>query len=135
MGQPITFGIMRLLHDEAIALGSGAIARRLYIDAEKVQKQIPKLLRRGVMTKSRRRGAGYAEYSVNDEQWEIFIGTCRRFDAMMVATQQDDEISRKLKFLRVLEQGVHCENPILREIVGDYMRLRRRQSRTEEFSA
>ncbi|MFL9918829.1 MarR family transcriptional regulator [Paraburkholderia fungorum] len=131
MSEPITFSVMRLLHEQKCQLSSGQIARRLHISADRVQGQIPKLVKRGLVTRSAPRGGGYFLYSCDDAQWRAFIGHCRRPDALMIATQADDVISRKLKFLKMLKSSIHSDNPVLGEIMGDYESLRRKQSEAE----
>lgn len=131
MSQPITFAVMQLLHDQRCKLGSGPIARRLRIDVDRVQASMPKLVKRGVLTRSVPAGGGYFLYSCSDEQWQEFVGDRRRNDALILAAQTDDAISKKLKFLKMLKQSVHADNPVLAQIMDDYQKLRCRQSEAD----
>lgn len=128
----LTFRIMSLLSELAGPLESGLVARRLMVSAEKVQREIPKLVKRGLLTRLPQARKGYAQYTCNAEQFARYVvGDLPRSIQIQMMEQPDDEISKKLRFLEVLTRGVHSDNPILRNIINDYAQLRRRQAENE----
>lgn len=130
--RPLTFQIVSLLHDTDEALGSGMIARRLHIAADKVQSAIPNLVRRGIVSRAVCRGKSYAQYSVDEDQWSRYLGSLGVSQCSTLSAQSNEALSRKLRFFNNLMRGVHADNPVLAEIIADYQTLRRRQAEMEE---
>ncbi|MCI3206547.1 MULTISPECIES: helix-turn-helix domain-containing protein [Pandoraea] len=118
--ESIPYRVLTLLHDSEAHLGSGVIARKLGIDRHIVQKCIPKLVRRGVLTRERSGSYSYHRYFCTPEQYRKYLGRDHEDlpDGGEVVT-----VERKLKFLTTVAQGVHHDNPVLAEIVADYQRL------------
>lgn len=118
--ESIPYRVLTLLHDSGARLGSGIIARRLGLDRHVVQKCIPKLVRRGVLTRERSGSYSYHRYFCSHEQYRKYLG---RADDELPDAQEIVTVERKLKFLTAVAQGVHHDNPVLAEIVADYQRL------------
>jgi hypothetical protein len=128
----IPFRIMQYLHSENQAIGSGRVAQVLRLNPDRVQSTIPKLMQKGFISRLMPREGGWPIYYVTEQQWGEFLGEHRGASTMLLMAQTDDAISRKLKFLNALTQGVHGENPVLGEIISDYVKLRQHQSETEK---
>lgn len=118
--ESVPYRVLTLLHDSGAHLGSGVIARKLGLDRHVVQKCIPKLVHRGVLTRERSGAYSYHRYFCTHEQYRKYLG---RSDDDLPVAQEVVSVERKLKFLTAVSQGVHHDNPVLAEIVADYQRL------------
>lgn len=129
MKPPLTFEIVMLLSASESGMQSAMIARKLNASRAAVQRALPKLVERGLVSRVKVRGSGHARYFVTHEQAEQYRLRCAprpQFGAM-----HDDAIARKLKFLESVGRSVFGESPVLVEIITDFRELRRRQAESE----
>lgn len=122
---------MNLLRNADGPLESGVIARQIHADRDVVQKEIPRLRKRGVITRYPALRGSYQRYGCDAAQYGRYLGSSVDAGRGSMTFQSDDAISRKLKFLEFVARGVHAESPVLAEIVGDYVALRRRMAEIE----
>jgi hypothetical protein len=123
--------IMNLLRHADGPLESGVVARQIHADRDSVQKEIPRLLKRGVITRHPALRGSYFRYSCDTAQYERYLGSSVDAGRGSMVLQSDNDLSRKLKFLDHVARGIHGESPVLAEIVADYRELRRQQSALE----
>ncbi|MBU9439941.1 MarR family transcriptional regulator [Burkholderia multivorans] len=125
----LTYKIMSFMRTAEMPIGSGVLARFIEADRDAVQRAVPRLVAKGFLT--RVEGQGYPKYTCTVEQFNRYLATAPVRAMAQMEQQPDNVISKKLKFLELVNRGVYQGNPVLNEIIADYRELRRRQAEIE----
>jgi DNA-binding MarR family transcriptional regulator len=132
MKLPLTLEIVMFLRDSRAGVESGQIAQKLDVSRDAVQRALPKLVARGIVTRIKARKGVFSRYSVTPAQAEQYTLRCAHRADRHLAAMPDDTIARKLRFFEAVGRGVFGESPVLAEIIADFRDLRRRQAEAEQ---